>query len=447
MIGLPRGVAAFAVLFVSACGAAAAEQAADDGGLGRYLASFALDREAREILDRPGPWDADRLGLAVRVLARLALAPPEYAADWTAAASDGVGEGIPAEDRLVRFVGHAVRVDAVPLPPEMSLPAAGAEAAPRDSVDLVRVRSGDGRTLDVLTPAAPRAWARGEPIAEAVTVSGLPLAPGSGPWPGGDPEGERAEMLLGAPRVAWHAPGLAGELGMDAGLFDGVVDGRRLQAGDADAFYALLAVAGRAEAGAIAAAAGPPRSIIPLLDRSVGWFAEHRGEPVSIEGIALKATRIEIDDPVRRRQTGLDHYWEVFIFVTTPPIEVGGEVLERYPVVCCLRRLPPGMPSGASISEPVRVAGFAFKSYAYPLPPRDGVDRRREAPLLVGGDVASVRGTPPPAAALPGWGLVAVVALLAAVVVAAVLATGRRGVRRRPLPDRVGPPTESPAPD
>ena len=65
--------------------------------------------------------------------------------------------------------------------------------------------------------------------------------------------------------------------------------------------------------------------------------------------------------------------------------------MDRYPVVCCLRELPAGMPTGNTIAEPVRVAAFAFKSYVWPLPSADGAARQREAPLLIGGDVAWVR--------------------------------------------------------
>ena len=84
-----------------------------------------------------------------------------------------------------------------------------------------------------------------------------------------------------------------------------------------------------------------------------------------IEGAALRATRVAIDDPFRRQEVGSDHYWELYVFVETPLLDVDGRMQNSFPIVCCVRELSPGMPSGDRINEPVRVPGFAFKRYAY----------------------------------------------------------------------------------
>lgn len=389
----------------------------------RWLESFALDREARDLFDRPGPWDDDRTRLAVRTLLRLSLAPPEASEGWSAGAAAWEGAaaagGEPDEDRLVRVGGTAEFVTALALPEGLVLPGSARDAAAARSVDLVRIRAPDGAAVDVVTLAAPRAWPRGMTIAMPAEVVGLPLAAGVGPVPSAADTGladwpaDPPATLLAAPRVAWRRGDLAGRGGMDAGLYDTVVDGRKLTAEDADAFFALLAAAGRTAPGELAEAAGPPASIIPLIDPARHWFADHRGEPVAVVGQALRATRVEIDDPLRRRQTGLDHYWELFVFVATPPIEVGGKVMDRYPVVCCLRDLPARMPTGTTIAEPVRVAAFAFKSYVWPLPSADGVARQREAPLLVGGDVAWVKPAPARREGPLEWILAALAAIVA----------------------------------
>lgn len=426
---------------------------ADPESLRRYLEAFALDREAREQLDRAGPWDDDALAVAVRTLARVSLAPPSLADDWRRGAIAEGEIGSPPGDRLVRVAGRARFVAPLRPPVPIALPPEAPDREPRSDVDVVRIVTDAGTTVDLLTPSAPRAWPRWRAIDEPASAWGLPLSVSGWPRPAGGPGADwpaaPPALVLAAPRVAWQAPGLAGTAGMDAGLFDRVADGRRLTAEDADAFFALLAAAGAAGEGSIAAAAGQPRSIIPLIDPAERWFEGHRGEPVAIQGTALRATRIEIDDPVRRRQTGIDHYWEVFVFVPTPPIEVAGRIQDRYPVVCCLRGLPAGMPTGPSIGEPVRVAGFAFKSYAYPLSRGDGPAVRREAPLLVGGDVEWRR--PAPAA---GGALGAVLAGLAIVVgigVAFAAWRGARDARRRErlrrggLPGQVGLPRDGPA--
>jgi hypothetical protein len=416
-----------------------------DGGLRRYLQSFALDSQARELLVTPGAWDDARQGVALRVVARMALAPPEFIAAWVAAAVPEAAIATPPEDRLVHLEGRAVFAAPLELPVEQ------AEVTGRRSIDLVRVVSATGTVYDILADAAPRAWPRWRSIDEPVSLDGLPLAEQVGPTPSGSSgEGaawpvDRPARLLAAIRVAWHPPGLPGEAGMDVGLLDTVVDGQRLTAGDADAFYALLAAVGNVEQGRIAAAAGVPGAVIPLIDPAARWFESHRGEPFAISGAALRATRIEIDDPLRRRQTGLDHYWEVFVFVATPLISVGGKPQDRYPIVCCLRSLPEGMPTGQSISEPLRVAGFALKSYAYPLPGRDGGEVRREAPLLVGGDVVW-RPVAPRGGGGSLGGVFAGLATLVGLGLAAAAWKGHRdarrsdAARRAELPDRWQPP-------
>ena len=426
--------------------AAAADPGARATGtpLARYLETFALDREAREILDPGHEWGDDQTALVIRVLLRIMLAPPEFLEAWRDEALPPAALATPPEDRFVHLRGSAVFVAEVMLPEAVTTPTG------RRSIDLVRIRTAEGEFIDVVTDAAPRAWRRSHDLDEPAEVFGLPVAAAIGPIPAPPPDGAPwpsapPARLRVAARVAWHPAKLPGSAGMDMGLLDAVVDGQKLTGAESDAFYALLAAAGRAGEGAIASAAGPPAPLIRLIDPAEQWFQHHRGAPIAVDGLALRATRIEIDDPLRQRETGIDHYWEVFVFVNTPLISVGGKAQDRYPVVCCLRSLPPGMPTGPTISAPVRVAGFALKSYAYPLPKGDGTELRREAPLLIGADLEWRRQAAPAA----GGVMSSVLVGLAAVVVAGValaLWAGRRDARKRAqnrraaLPDRFTPP-------
>lgn len=444
-----RSLAPVALVLMTLTAATASEASPQTGvtDLARYLETFALDHEAREILDAGPPWNDDQTSLVVRVLLRIMLAPPEFTEAWREAAVPITALATPPGDCFTHAVGRAVFVAELRLPEELTA------LTGRHSIDLVRLRTDRSVDIDVVTDAAPRAWPRGRDIDEPAEVFGLPVAARTGPAPtsaAGDVRTWPAEppaLLLAAARVAWHPPKLPGSVGMDVGLLDSVIDGQKLTAADADAFYGLLAAAGRAGKGAVAAAAGPAASLIPVIDPAERWFEQHRGEPLAIEGVALRATRIEIDDPLRRRQTGIDHYWEVFVFVNTPLISVGGKAQDRYPVVCCLRDLPAGMPSGPAISEPIHVAGFALKSYAYPLRTGDGSEVRREAPLLIGGDASWQR----PGEGSPRGPLPSIFVALAIVVVTgvAVAAWGsqrdarkRTEQRRASLPDRFEPPQE-----
>ena len=385
------------------------------GSLETYLATFRLDRPERESGGTSGGWDDARQEMALRLLTRLQLAPADRWADWSAAAvagwapKDGAAESAAdspsVSERLVRVTGRAVFLA------EQPLSLSQADRFGCSSINLVRIQCEDKTPVDILAAEVPRAWPRWRTFDEPASVVGLRLTSAAGPCPTRDEHppaatsavvsggtgvplavapwpAEPAAGMLVAPRVAWHPSTPLGKLGMDYGLLGEVVDGGKLGPHDAPAFYALIAAVGRTSAAELAAVTGPPRDPLPLIDPSQNWFATHRGEPLTIEGVALRATRIEIDDAVQRRVTGTDHYWELFVFVPTPLIKVGGRLQETYPLVCCVRELPAGMPVGAAIHEPLRVSGFAFKRYGYPLPQSGSGPaarpQRQEVPLLIG---------------------------------------------------------------
>lgn len=411
-----------------------------------YLATWNLDRAARTALEQPGGFEGEKLDVCLRLLARLALAPPDAAAAWRAAALPATAQTGPG-DAFVTFEGRATFVASVPLPP------AQAETANRPALDLVRVQTASG-PIDVLADAVPQAWPRWRRFDEPVSLAGLVVSTAA-PRPEPPPESadgwpdDAATLLVVARRVAWHPATPLGGLQMDYGLFDSVVDGQRLVAGDTDAFYGMLAAVGRGAEGSIEAAAGGVTDAVPLIDPSRDWFAAHRGDAVTIQGTARRATRIQIDEPRRRREIGGDDYWELFVFVPTSLIKINDRLQETYPIVCCVRELPAGMPTGQSINEQVRISGFALKRYAYPLPKiqgQDGPDRpaeRQETPLVIGKRAIWL---PEPSAAgatsLLGWvflGLAGVVAVVLAFGAWRVARDARENRRRQraSLPDKL----------
>jgi hypothetical protein len=193
-------------------------------------------------------------------------------------------------------------------------------------------------------------------------------------------------------------------------------------------------------------------AVLTLIDPAKKWYADHRGDPVTITGIARKATRIAIDEPFRREQLGTDHYWELFVFVDTPLIRIDGQDQDTYPIVCCVRDLPPGMPTGDSISEGVRIDGFALKRYGYPLADvsiissqgdREEKGKRRETALLV---ARRAEWRKPPSTAetstVLSWIFAGLGAAVAAAVIYGVWASSRAArlaerQAREALPDRV----------
>jgi hypothetical protein len=439
------------LLAILALACVAAPTKAADGAtdtLPGYLGNWKLDRASRGALEAPGAWGDAKLQLAVRLIGRLGVASPEAYAGWVnEAAATGADVAASLGDRFVKIEGRALFIAPLVLPVEI------AEIVGRKEIDVVRLKAADGMIVDVLADAAPKAWPRWRPIDEAAAVIGLAVSTAAGPVPAPPPAdgtawaAEPAAIVVVARRVAWYPSTPLGSFGMDYGLFDTVADGQKLVGGDTEAFYGMLAAVGRGSEEAIEAAAGPPADVMPLLDPKQRWFADHRGDAITVDGVARRATRIAIDDPVRRREVGGDHYWELFVFVPTSLIKIGERLQESYPIVCCVRTLPKGMPTGQNINERVRVSGFALKRYAYPLPKVKGEqeqpNRRQETPLVIGRRAVWV---PEPstvgAASLLGWifaGLAGLIGLLLAFGAWRSARDTRRRERREreALPERI----------
>ncbi len=425
-----------------------------------FLSGNEIDQSRREAMASATEWNDAVEAIAVKVLRRLD-APDSLAAGWPSspAPSPAKGEAIAVVDALYAIRGRATFVAPQRLSGEL------AERYGGPSYDVVRIVDERGLLVDVITRSAPAAWPRWKVIDEPASALGLPLSTAAAPHPKAPPSdgqewpAEPPALVVASVRVGWHPDTLLGRLGVDYGLFDSVVDGKKLVKGDTAAFYATLAAVGRTTREDVAEAAGTPIDVMLLIDPGRKWFPSHRGDPVVIEGNAMKATRVAIDDPYLKKFVGSDHYWEVFVFVETALLEVNSHIQNSYPIVCCVRELPQGMPSGDRISERVQVAGFALKRYSYPFddtrPDESGVvahdPSRRLTTLLIGPQLkwfppATDEGTQ------PIWFIAAVAAFvaLAAIVGVGVLYGNRsidRTIRksREEFPDRIEvPPADSP---
>ncbi len=355
-----------------------------------FLSLREIDQPHRSIFEAATEWNDDVESIAIKVLRRID-APESLVAGWRKAAAKppAKGEAVAVSDTLLSLRGRATFVAPRQLSPAI------AEIFGGPQYDIVRFVDDGGLVVDVLTRAAPAAWPRWQPIDELAAALVLPLSTGAAPRP--EAEGkpwptDAPALVAAAPRVAWYPDTPLGRLGMDYGLFDTVNDGTKLVREDAAAFYAMLAAAGHIKSKDVAAAAGRPIEAMRLIDPGRDWYPTHRGDPVIIEGSAVRTTRVAIEDPFWQAFVGSDHYWEVFVFVETPLLNVNGRMQNSYPIVCCVRELPKGMPAGERISERVRVAAFAFKRYAYPFndhrPDAEGhvpdAPSRRMTSLLVG---------------------------------------------------------------
>lgn len=172
---------------------------------------------------------------------------------------------------------------------------------------------------------------------------------------------------------------------MDQGLFDDVREGQRIAQEEREAFYQLLAEAGRTGTRELLQnAKESPDTLIGLLQKP----QEHAGELLVVDGVALRATLVRVDDPDVVARFGIDHYYELELSVNLErPVKLDGKLFGTFPVVVCVRQLPAGMPTGEHIHEHVRVAAFFFKIWAYRTETAGAdevANRRQIAPLLVG---------------------------------------------------------------
>jgi hypothetical protein len=216
---------------------------------------------------------------------------------------------------------------------------------------------------------------------ERASVQAVFLKTGSESAPG------KRELYLAADRIAWHPDTPLGRLGMDYGLFDTVEQQRPITNQDRECFYQMLAAAGRMSSHESNFDAVDPAARLGPLTRNP---QEHAGEPYAFRGVARRATRIQISDPDEATRLGFDHYFEVVVFVDLNSVlELAGQQVRSYPVIYCVRELPPGMPTGEEISEAVRASGFMFKKWPYTTAMTEAKrpDLRMTSPLLIGKSV------------------------------------------------------------
>lgn len=153
-------------------------------------------------------------------------------------------------------------------------------------------------------------------------------------------------------------------IGIDVSLFDTLEHGRKVTAHDRECFYQMLARADR-----IATMAGESQfSIAEFLQMP----HQQAGTIYTLTGVARRAIRISVSDPDIQERFGIDHYYEVDVFVPLEPAltlvdsESGDKNTYRaFPMTFCVRSLPPGFPEGPVITQPVAVTAMYFKLWAY----------------------------------------------------------------------------------
>ncbi|MEE2780935.1 MAG: hypothetical protein VX431_01930 [Planctomycetota bacterium] len=248
-------------------------------------------------------------------------------------------------------------------------------------------------------------------------------------------------LAFAATRLAWYPDTALGDLQMDVGLLDRIENSKPLRGAEHEAFYQMLAAADRAAAGELSRRAynqlvhearvldkerdalekkktsltetennrlalidvqrdyirkNASHPFVPLVDRP----DDAVGELIMLRGTAYRIVKVRIPEADIRKRFGIDHYYQIDMRVNlehkvkirkVEKDEATGEevvderIVTQYPATFCALRLPPNMPVGDHLLEPIRVAGFYFKNWQYQTATmRDGVAIERAAPMLIG---------------------------------------------------------------
>ena len=359
-----------------------------------------VDRQPTSTPDAKDDAAAQVLG---RLLMRVGTFSPLDVRTWTrvdATPADLIAQPDRFRGEFVRFDGTLASY--APL----TLPADAARRYELENFFRCELRTADGSPIIVYARSVPRRWTLAKSEGERASVTGLfiKLDPAA--------EGGAAPVLV-ADRIGWHPQSFFGDLGVDVGLWDRIVQRTRLTAAEHEAFYQMFTAISRVEPKKFAQQAhrdhlarqagvkielpgGNDQPSNALFIRDVSTKpSEHIGALGVLTGTALRAELIRVDDEETRRRFGLDHYYQLDVsvrldvpFEISQPVKAGGEKKsihrDDFPVVVCVRELPSGFPEGARIHEEVRVPAAFFKLWRVEsTATAEGQNATRALPMFV----------------------------------------------------------------
>jgi hypothetical protein len=355
---------------------------------------FGMDEDFFQKFRDDTSWKDDEQEPLMRVLVRLAQIKPADLARWTVREfknSDIANHPRNFSGQILGLEGRVVRVTPIE-PPVEQQNRYDLEKFYRCEIDLIN----DAGAAVVFAVNIPKHWKLNAPISEPISAAALFLKRGP-------QDNSRGPVLcFAADRIAWHPDTLLGNLRMDYSLFDTVRHDRAITDSERECFYQVLAAAGRApaeEQNDLVISADDTADATARLVALMARPEAHEGELHSFRGVARRAVKIQITDPETIARFGVDHYFELVVFVELDGYaDIGGKNVNSHPVVFCLRELPAGMPTGENIAEMVRASGFMFKKWRYTtqLVGKKGTGLRVASPLLIGKQATWERRAAPP---------------------------------------------------
>ena len=253
--------------------------------------------------------------------------------------------------------------------------------------------------LSVFAPPISGSVSKGDTItADAIVLSSADSAPVFA-------AGRVGWMPVTPERIGWK---LLSEAGVDLTVIaDAAARNRRvLEAEDGEAFYALLAAAKDLDASGHEGAAPETVQPVDLLQHPTRFH----GQWIRLRATTVRVTRVTVSDPVRQKQLGQDHYYQIdasgdlgkYVIRLQRGEDDPGEPIEMsgsYPVSFVAAKLPEFLQSQldaenavvSMISHPVSIDGFFYRlwSYTNEFMSREG-GGKQVGPLIVVSDWRSL---------------------------------------------------------
>lgn len=321
-----------------------------------------------------GPDEDETLWKILFRIPQFGQAKVEVWSDESPALADLAADPADQQVKFFRVAGRVTQLERVELLPEV------ASRLEYDHYYRVTM-SPDSvpNTAIICSRAVPQAWLNGEPLDEPAACYGLFLKTGAESASG------HADLIFAASRMAWypdHPDQRRGinasfvrlaQMGMDVSLFDDVKqnNGKALNEFDREAFYQLLAVTGQADRESLFQQVDGGFDLEPMLTKP----KTQHGRLIKLFGTARRVQKIVVDDRDIQQRFGIDHYYQIDVFVPLGDHEVrvgknkgdqeGPVFRNAYPVTCCVLNLPPDLPAEQDISQEIELAGFYFKLWAY----------------------------------------------------------------------------------
>lgn len=323
--------------------------------------------------DQPlGPADEERIDRILYLLPRIGGENTHRwrNADWNIA--DVAQSPDQYQGQVIVLRGRATRCERVALLPEL------VDRYEFNHYYRVTLSLDDRHTAIVCARYVPSSWTKQERLDEPAQADGIFLK--TSPVADSDPQ-----LVCAALRVAWLPDTIDAEKridstavllarhGFDIGLWD-LLQGRQkrgLEDADREPFYRLL--------GAVQDLPkdDPALRKAPLVSISTAVKSpdEQTGRWVTVDGTVQRIDRVEIESNELRIWTGLDHYYNLYVFVPLlneriglqrSPDDKNPRIFDRhFPVTVCVPELPAGLQPSPNVHEHVRLQGVFFKVWTY----------------------------------------------------------------------------------